>query len=400
MNRFIYILAFLFMLSSCVEEIEIDTEVTATSNIEDILVVEATFTNELKQQQVILQRGSSFGGGGLSIVQNASVRLEDNAGNIISFFQSEPGTFLSEISFQAIANTGYTLQIEVDGKTYRSEEVRLPAAASLTNVYAERIVSDTGEDGIGIYVDATVSPDEPPLLRYTYEETYKIIAPLWSPFDMVVLDPNPPFDFGLVPREQEERVCFGTQFSNNIIQNEGFDLVGNTVENALIRFIPGDDFIIAHRYSILVKQMVQSPDAFAFYETLNELASSSSVFTDVQPGFIEGNISNVNDEDEKVLGFFEVANVSERRLFFNYEDFYPPENERAYPIRCTFLSAPATINPGGTSPLKDIIEGGEFIYVRDTNGTVEGGGPYFVARRACGDCTVLGSNIVPEFWIE
>ena len=276
----------------------------------------------------------------------------------------------------------------------------MPAAASLTNVYAERIVSDTGEDGIGIYVDATVSPDEPPLLRYTYEETYKIIAPLWSPFDMVVLDPNPPFDFGLVPREQEERVCFGTQFSNNIIQNEGFDLVGNTVENALIRFIPGDDFIIAHRYSILVKQMVQSPDAFAFYETLNELASSSSVFTDVQPGFIEGNISNVNDEDEKVLGFFEVANVSERRLFFNYEDFYPPENERAYPIRCTFLSAPATINPGGTSPLKDIIEGGEFIYVRDTNGTVEGGGPYFVARRACGDCTVLGSNIVPEFWIE
>ena len=107
MNRFIYILAFLFMLSSCVEEIEIDTEVTATSNIEDILVVEATFTNELKQQQVILQRGSSFGGGGLSIVQNASVRLEDNAGNIISFFQSEAGTFLSEISFQAIASGFY-----------------------------------------------------------------------------------------------------------------------------------------------------------------------------------------------------------------------------------------------------------------------------------------------------
>jgi len=50
--------------------------------------------------------------------------------------------------------------------------------------------------------------------------------------------------------------------------------------------------------------------------------------------------------------------------------------------------------------LKDIIESGAFIYVRDSNGSVEGGGPFFVARRECGDCTVLGSNVVPEFWTE
>ena len=399
MKRLFYIVFFL-PLVGCIESIEIDTEVDSATDIEDILVVEATLTNELKQHVISLSKGSSFERDSLLAVENATVSVIDDNGNTFSFFQMEPGSFLSEDIFQPSADSQYQLRIETGGKTYTSDMVGLPSVAALDNVYAKRITSDLGVEGIGIFVDATVSPQEPPLLRYTYEETYKIIAPLWSPFDMVVLDPNPPYAFGLVPREQEERVCFATQVSNEIIQNEGFDLDGNRIENAMIRFIPRDDFIISHRYSILVNQLVQSPDAFAFYQTLNELSSSNSVFTDVQPGFIGGNIFNPENQNEKVIGYFEVANQSQRRLFFNYEDFFPDEDLPPYVISCSFLSAPPTITPAGTSPLKDIIEGGEFIYVRDSNGTVEGGGPYFVARRACGDCTVLGSNIVPEFWIE
>ena len=388
------------LLYGCVEPIEIDTDVSATATIEEILVVEATITNELKQHVVSVSRGNSFSRDEQIVVENATVRVIDNAGNRFDFFQTEPGHYVSETMFQAEAGTEYQLQIQLGGKTYRSKTVAMPSAGAINRVFAERFTNNAGVDGVGIFVDATVAPQEPPFLRYTYEETYKIIAPLWSPFDMVVLDPRPPFAFGLVPREQEERVCFRSQLSNAVIQNEGIDVTGNSIEKVLVRFIPTGDYIISHRYSILVHQLVQSPDAFAFYRTLKELSSSSSVFTDVQPGFIGGNIINVDDPDEKVIGFFEVANQSEQRLFFDYEDFYEDENDRPYVINCGFVSAPATINPGGTSPLKDIIEGGEFVYVRDTNGTVDGGGPYFVARRACGDCTVLGSNIVPDFWEE
>jgi hypothetical protein len=383
-----------------VEPIEIDTEVRSTTTIEDILVVEATLTNEFKQHEVYLKKGSSFTADSMAVVQNAQVNILDDEGNTFIFFESDPGTYRSEISFQALAENEYRLQIETEGKAYTSEWVTLPSPSAITNVFAERITNDLGVEGIGIFVDANVAEEEPPLLRFSYEETYKIIAPLWSPFDMVVLDPNPPFAFGLEPREQEERVCYATQLSNEIIQTEGFDVTGTSIENILVRFISRDDFIISHRYSILVKQLVQSPDAFAFYQTLNELSSNNSVFTDVQPGFIEGNMSNSENPDEKVLGYFEVANQTEKRLFFNYEDFFAGEDLPPYAISCSFLSAPATITPGGNSPLKDIIEGGDFIYVRDTNGSVFMGGPYFVARRACGDCTVLGSNIVPEFWIE
>jgi hypothetical protein len=401
MKRFYYMILCVLILIGCTEPFEIDTEVRSTTGIENILVVEATLTNEMKQHMVSLGKGSSFATDSLIVVQNANVRIVDNSGNTFSFFESDPGLYVSEDSFQAMPETQYQLVVETQGSTYRSEIESLPSAANIEQVTAERFTNSLGVEGIGIFVDALVSQQETPFLRYTYEETYKIIAPLWSPLDMVVLDRTPPYEFGLVPKSEEKRVCFGSQSSNAIIQNEGIELTGNTVDNVLVRFIPKDDFIISHRYSILVKQLVQSPNAFAFYDTLDELSSNSSVFSNVQPGFIEGNMANVENLDEKVIGYFEVANQSEKRLFFNYEDFFPDEDLPPFVIRCSFLGAPGAILPDGvSSPLLDAIDSGLFVYVRNNDGQVEDGGPYLTARRECGDCTALGSNIVPDFWIE
>lgn len=398
-TRLKHIIVWLLPLLGCVEPYEITDEVRSSVNIEDILVVEATLTDDLKQHTVFLRKGSSLTTDSLVMVQNATVNIVDNLGNIFAFVESEPSIYLSNDMFQATTGDEYQLRIETAGKTYSSDMIGLPPSGDITRIYAERLTNDFGVDGVGIFVDTSISQEKSPFLRYTYEETYKIIAPLWQPLDLVVLNPDPPFEFGLEAREQEERVCYGTQLSNEIIQNDGVDITGNTLEKVMVRFIPKDNYIISHRYSIKVNQLVQSADAFAFYKTLNDLSSSESVFTDVQSGFIGGNISNIEDSNEKVIGYFEVANQSEERLFFNYEDFFSEENERSYTINCNFLSAPETTTPAGTSPLKDIIESGDYVYV-GLNGIFPAAGPYLVARRACGDCTVLGSNVIPEFWVE
>ena len=399
------ILLFFVGLIGCTEPFDIATEVRTGENIETFLVVQATLTNELKQQEVLLGKGRSFANDSLQpVAQNASVAVIDANGVTFLFAEIEPGRYLSNESFRALPNIAYQLNIETsEGNTYASELESLPKSATMTAVYAERITNDLGVEGIAIYTDSELLPGEAPFLRFQYEETYKVIAPFWSPFDMVVVDPNPPYsldNFDLVPREQEERVCYSTQRSNRIIQALELNRSGNKVGRNLVRFISRDNFIISHRYSILVKQLVQSPDAYSFYRTLNVQSGSEGVFTEIQPGFIEGNISNTNNPNEKVLGYFEVANQSQERIFFNYEDFFPDEALPPYVISCSFLGAPPVITPAGTSPLKDAIDSGLFVYVRDNEGEVFGGGPYFTARRACGDCTVLGSNIVPDFWIE
>lgn len=407
MRKLIYIgILIILVASSCVEQFDISIEVNQGENIETFLVVEASLTNELKHQEVLLGKGRSFANDSLQpVAQNASVSVIDANGVTFLFAEIEPGRYLSNESFRALPNIAYQLIIETsEGNTYVSELESLPKSATMTAVYAERITNDLGVEGIAIYTDSELLPGEAPFLRYQYEETYKVIAPLWSPFDMVVVDPDPPItldSFDLLPKEKEERVCYGVQRSNRIIQALDLNRSGNEVSGNLIRFIPRDDYIISHRYSILVRQLVQSPDAYSYYRILEEQAGNESVFTEIQPGFIEGNMSNTNNPSEKVLGYFEVANASQERIFFNYEDLFPDENLPPYAISCVFLGAPPILTPAGTSPLKDAIDSGLFVYVRDNEGEVAPpGGPYMTARRACGDCTVLGSNTVPDFWIE
>ncbi|MFS4418753.1 DUF4249 domain-containing protein [Maribacter sp. 2307ULW6-5] len=389
------------VLASCVEPFDISGEVETGENIENFLVVEATVTNEPKQQEVLLGRGRSFANDSLQpVTQNANVSVVDGNGNRFSFTETEPGRYVSDQMFQALPNTTYQLNIQTaQGSSYASELVSLPETATIAAVYAERIINDLGVEGIAIYVDSEIMPGEAPFLRYQYEETYKIIAPLWSPLDIVVTDPNPPYGFDLVAREQEERVCYDTRLSNRVIQATNLRRTGNQVNRNLVRFIPSDDFMISHRYSILVRQLAQAADAYSFYRTLNEQSGNQSLFTEIQPGFIEGNVSNTGNPNEKVLGFFEVANVSQERLFFNYDDFFPDEDLPPYAINCNFLAAPPPITDAGTSPLKDAVDSGLFVYIANNGGEVEGG-PYLMARRACGDCTVLGSNQVPDFWTE
>lgn len=403
MKKFVYIGILIFLaLISCVESFDITGEVQKGENIESLLVVEAILTNEAKRQEVLLGRGRSFANDSLQpVTQNAKVSVMDDQGNTFSFSEIEPGRYLSDQSFQALPNRAYKLNIETEqGSTYTSRSVTLPEAASITRIYAERLTNDLGVEGVAIFVDSEVLIGTAPFLRYQYEETYKIIAPLWSPFDMVVTDPNPPYDFGLVQKEEEQRVCYGTQFSNRIIQPANLKVTGNGINRNLVRFIPNDDYIISHRYSILVKQFSQTPDAHSFYRILNEQAGNESIFSEIQPGFIEGNMESTSNPNEKIIGYFEVVNTDEKRIFFNYEDFFPDEDLPPYAISCEFLGAPQWITPAGDSPLKGAIESGLFVYVANNTNPEPGGGPFLTARRACGDCTVLGSNEVPDFWID
>ncbi|MEM1258148.1 MAG: DUF4249 domain-containing protein [Bacteroidota bacterium] len=398
---FLIILSIL-LLSSCIEEIDTATEFQANSQIGSFLVVEAILTNEPKRHEVILSRGISFGNDSTQAVEsNATVSVVDDVGNHFSYSEIVPGTYASNLIFEAVEGRKYQLHITTsEGKTYQSDEEVLPSGITVDRLYAERSFDDSDNEGVGIFLDVFKEPEQVPLLRYEYEETYKIIAPLWSPLDMVLLNPDPPYAFGLVPREQEERVCYATELSNTIIQTSGLNITGESVEKIRVRFIAGDNYMISHRYSILVTQFVQDQDAFSYYRALEKQSTSENVFSEVQPGFIEGNIKNNVDSDEMVIGYFEVSNSTRQRIFFNYEDFFPNRDLPPYPINCNFLGAPPVIDPGGGSPLAAAIESGAFVYVRDNNGEVLEGGPYMTARRECGDCTVLGSNIVPEFWRE
>ncbi|UCE68195.1 MAG: DUF4249 domain-containing protein [Flavobacteriaceae bacterium] len=408
------------LLVSCVEEVAIEPQQASS-----LLVVQATLTDEVRTHQVRLTRSYQFGEDSIPPETRAEVSIKIEGGQTVNFRHTGEGIYVSERAFAAEAGTSYELQIITpEGTVYRSDPEQLPGTAVIEDLYPIRETNQNGTDGVSIYLDSSPGKGNPAYYRYEYEETYKIIAPNYSSFDFLLTDYNPctptpeiEYTLEIAPRTEEQQICYQTAASSSVIQNDATTLTSPTIRRFPVRFLGATDFMIRERYSILVRQYVQTAAAYSFFQSLEDFSSSENIFNTVQPGFLNGNITAAGSGDPGVIGFFEVASVSERRLFFNFEEVFPDLERPPYITNCGFHSSPeahlsfcidCSVYPdfcvdSGDCPqsIVELVALGLIAYV-DINevgiGTCPG--PYIYVDRECGDCTVLGSNEVPEFWIE
>ena len=63
----------------------------------------------------------------------------------------------------------------------------LPAEANIENITATAATNDFDQAGIRIAIDAQSESNDARLYRLEYEETYKVVAPHWTPYDAVVV---------------------------------------------------------------------------------------------------------------------------------------------------------------------------------------------------------------------
>jgi hypothetical protein len=398
----VFVVVKLLILVGCTEPIAIEASMTFQS----VLVVEATITNEEKRQSIVLSRTYALDQEGPSPETNAQVIVVDDRNNEFPFQETDPGKYVSTVAFGAHIGQKYRLAIKtVDGKSYNSDSQLLKEGAVIASVYPIRERNEFGDDGVAIYVDVTGAADGSRYFRFQYEETYKIVAPFYVAQDAAVInDQWPDFEYGLVERASRP-VCYGERTSDRIILANSDGQIGNSIDRFQIKFAKSDDYCIAHRYSILVKQYSQSESAFAYYKTLRDFSQSENPFNENQPGFLEGNIVSVSEPNEKVIGFFNVSLVSEKRLFFNYTDFYPDAPLPPYPSFCSIVEpsagCPGEGSAGCIPPLITNIQEEKLVFFALS---MEGADPQYGGFQMvpfdCGDCTKLGSNTVPDFWEE
>lgn len=399
-NKHIYIyIAILLAFNSCVEPIEIKG-----INFENYLVVEANLTDQLKKHTVKLTRSFTVNDTIPKYESNATIRIIDNNQNTYTFSEKVEGIYESDDAFKAEVGNNYTLFISTnDGNEYSSTPEKISGINEINDITIEKSVTPENVEGLKINVLSNAQDTNSLYYRYEYDETYKIVAPYWSEHELIPTSTSFPFSVDLVKKNYQSKICYKTVRSNKILLTETTELDKNNVDFT-IRFLKKDDFIIAHRYSILIKQYVQSANAYRFYKTLKKFSTSQEPFTQVQPGLIPSNISNSNDKETSgnVIGFFEVSSYSEKRFFFNYLDLYKPQGLN-YPSSCEFI-APLLSDgryPAFYSPLINELKIDKFIFFKittDPNSTTPG--PYTLVPKVCGDCRVLGTNEKPSFWID
>lgn len=386
--------------SSCIQEIPFENE-----SFESALVISATITNENKLQEIFISRTYRFEDDGPNPERNANIVVFGN-GVEYNFGETDAGKYVSEFAFGAQPNVDYHLQITTaGGRIYNSTPTQLTATTQIDALYPVRETNDDGVNGMTMYIDSYDPSGNSKYYRYEYEETFKIVAPDYVEQDAIVINDVYPFcEVGLTKRSPDQKVCYRTEISNNINLTTTETLNEDRVSRFPVRFLSSEDYKISYRYSILVKQYVQSPEAYKYLETISSFSEEGSLFSQFQPGFITGNITSEGNTSEKVLGFFEVSSVDMRRIYFNYEDFYPNSLIPPYVISCQFV-APRLFAPSHQEKcgsLIRIVRIRSLVYLEDNNGEIPHpwGGPFLMIPPACGDCTVLGSHIPPEFWEE
>lgn len=378
---FLLVTYVLLALNACTEPFEVET-----TDFEDILIINASLTTESKQHEIYISRSYEEGDEEVQ-VSGVTVEVLVNGGSSIQFEETSPGIYRSNMVFAAQSGTDYQLRVvDENGETFTSSLVQLTAPTTIDKISARRVLNEDGIDGVEIYVDGTSTGDNEGYFRYEYEETYR-----WESFykplqGFRIVSESPPL-LEIVYKEKEERFCYVTETSNAILITETNNLSENKVVDFPVRFIERRDRRIAFRYSILVKQYAQTNASYEFYQTLKNFSSSDNLFSQPQPGLIVGNVRHKNDDSVKVVGLFEVVSFTSRRFFFGFQEIFG--TDIPFLDDCEFERYSSLSDP----ELFQRVQSGQYMYIGEDPPFI-----YQVAPARCVDCTLFGTNEVPDFW--
>lgn len=378
----IVVLSVLF--AACIEKID-----PQDFAYQSVLVADGAMTDKSEPYVVRLSRSLPLNTEGYLAESGAVVSIIDGEGQSYFLRESATGVYQSDPQ-EIVGVVGFSYMLDivtVDGRHYQSDPVVLRASPAIDSVYFERerrLTDLTGitKDGVKILVDSHDPLGSTRYYRYEWTETYEIKVPYPSPYTYDVGNPGDPF----VRTDVLAQFCYNSFTGSNILVATTKQLVEDRVTGLETNYVSTDDYKLRSKYSILVRQFALDEKGYKFWSELQKTSESLGTLFDPMPYELRGNISNVDDPDEAVLGYFDASAAAEKRLFIDREELleleFPSDGCLSQLDTATLDQIPGFLNAGSL-----------IAYL----------GPYPVTYAlmgppSCTDCRVHGSLEKPDFW--
>jgi hypothetical protein len=272
----------------------------------------------------------------------------------------------------------YRLHIKTsNGKEYASEYVDLKSSPPIDSVSFRRT-----RQGVEIDANSHDPQSASHYYRWDYVETWEFHSVYGTDIQylnhmIVPLFPNPYY------------TCWKYAANTNILLTSTTKLASDVVSQFPLVAIPENSWIISVRYSILVKQYVLTPEAYNFWLTLQKNTEQIGSIFSPQPTALTGNVHNLADSSETVIGFISAGTLQKQRIFITPGQI-PNWRPGNYEDPCPIINIPKDsleyfLGNGSSLPLG--FDGGSSSFPR-----------YDVSGASCVDCTLTGTNIKPLFW--
>lgn len=276
----VLLIASLSTIMACEDVIDLDL-----SEGDEKFVVEGEMTNLPGPYQVRITRTSNPTTNEVSpLVEDALVMIKDDASNIDTLNYVGDGIYETQ-NLQGVIGRMYTLEFKTSGgSVYESQPQLLKEVYEIDSLYARENTEIQGGDFLDEGFYAVVDYTEPAGRDFYRWKIYKNDSLFDDAFDIQVED-----DDGLIPNAPvRERPLVGFVFD-----------VGDTARVEI--------------YSI-------SREVYDFWTIFLDQASASGGPFDTPPAPIIGNVFNVDNPDEQVLGVFAVSAVNFKEVVIEEEE--------------------------------------------------------------------------------
>ena len=353
------------------------------SNVKNKYVVSGRVTDMEGWQEVEVSKSSPIESPVYIPVPGCQVKIHDNKGNLFSMEEYKPGQYHVWMD-QEFLSPGNSYQVRVstpDGEDLVSGFDTMPTGPPLDSVYylIEDIPTTDPEISLKImqfYIDLKADNDNSRYYKWDVEETWEYHAayPAQYYYDGTIHEIDPP--------DYSNKVCWSNGLVKNIFTVSTMNLSQNAYNHYPLHSIDGHSSRLGILYSIFVRQLALSKDAFNYWEQLRLNSNEQGGLYEKQPLAIRGNLQDVSHPEKSVLGYFYAASESSRRYFYhNIEGI-----ELDFDDGCRVES----LGRGGWKNVYPWMYPVYFTYVLGSVGTL---------TKECIDCRALGGTTVkPDFW--
>ncbi len=375
------------MFSSCVEKYNLGDQVDSTPG----LVFEGTIMSNTEEQVITLSQDFNAYNAEAKPLANCDVTVEDIDGNEFPFFEDgKAGIYKGHVGKEYLV-IGNQFRVHIlnqdNNKEYLSDYEEMTPCSPVDSVYYE-IKNDTQfvnkgdtKTGVQFYVDIKANDNYSRFYRWKLNETWEYhstwpVTSYWIGY-MVTLDKP----------DYSKFICYNSLDIPQVFTTSTKQLDENMYLRYPLQFVSNWTQKLYYRYSLLVSQMSVTEKAYYYWEQLKQNSQESGGLTDKQPNQIFGNIQCVTNPKEKVLGYFGVSDVNQKRIFvphienMSWGEIFCGQ----YELDGMFLAYP-------------IPEDWPYYFTPRPEGIKDG---YYVGEHYCFDCTLRGGTLeLPDIWKE
>jgi hypothetical protein len=280
---------------------------------------------------------------------------------------------------------------------------------TLYYVKSEEVLGTPGKSyaGLKILLDTEDLAEPDQYYRWTFEETWQVIIPYPPQYSYTFIDYDT-LKFMSVPEPAPK--CWKKNYSRDIIINSVLSGQGHITGQELLFITPSLSDKLTVKYTILVKQYSISEDAYNFWKMFRQVEENPGDIFGSLPYPVSANIYNISNPGETVLGFFEVAAVSQKRIFIDSYELLP----LALPLfetDCEYIRLSPDMWPDNQPTWDEIYHSWVFdqhyVFVTpEANAILPGNvGSAYVKKfvfttPVCAFCEKSGFTERPDFWVD